>query len=70
MSFDTRCGLSMANLGATRQPMECAKRVRPLVMLAVEQRALASAANEAMLSLLRGFVGERPWPSRSKRWHL
>jgi len=67
MSFLTRPGCSIAKARAMRQPIEWAISVAPDIS-ACSKMPFTSAAKEGMLSTLSGDVGERPWPSRSKRW--
>ena len=67
----TRFGWARVKCKAMRQPREFwAMSVAPAVMLACVKRAERSDVKDAMLRVLRGCVGERPWPSRSRRWHL
>lgn len=64
--FVTRPGFSRAKLSATGHPVECAKSVKSLVIPKCEHNAFTSDVKDLMLSLLSGFVGDWPWPSRSK----
>ena len=66
----TRVGCVRAKFRAMRQPrVEAAMSVAGGTG-ACSKRAATSDVKEGMDRLLRGWVGERPWPSRSKRWHL
>jgi hypothetical protein len=66
-----RAGWLSVKFRAMRQPREFwAMSVAPLGMLAWAKRSRRSDVKEEMLRGLRGSVGERPWPSKSKRWHL
>jgi hypothetical protein len=65
----TRWGFAMAKSSATRQPIECAMSVAPEEeILAWAKMPARSAAKEEMERGERAEVGERPCPSRSKRW--
>lgn len=69
-SFETLEGCVEASVSAIKHPSPCAIIVAPDVMFAYSKIARRSAVSESMLSLLRGCVGDSPWPSRSYRWHV
>ena len=56
--FSTSPGFEIVNERATRHPMEWATRVEPDVILARWDMPLTSTANEEILRLFKGEIGE------------
>lgn len=65
--FSTNPGSEIVDERATRHPMEWATRVEPDVILVCWNMPLTSTANEEILRLFKGEIGEILWPLRSNK---